>query len=203
MGILKNHGSGFQHKPPKAKAVKVDASQAEGPKQQRSQQDKGEVFTRGYPLVKATKKVRKEYPSTSLMLEYLELPPPRSLAQLASMRGLDSIPDDWVTRSQIEQWTEEADRYDAAVSDNRIRTNWIAANETQQKTLDLTDRLLTEVGNADPTDRELTTGLNSLASTVAKLVAVRLQILEGLERPDGQTAVELPKSQPIGQMELF
>ena len=108
-----------------------------------------------------------------------------------------------MTRSQIEQWTEEADRYDAAASDSRIRTNWIAANETQQKTLDLTDRLLTEVGNADPTNRELTTGLNSLASTVAKLVAVRLQILEGLERPDSQTAVEVPRSQPISQMELF
>ena len=203
MGILKNHGGGFQHKPPKAKAVKIDASRAELPRDQRSQMDKGEALTRGYPLVKASKKARKEYPATSLLLEYLELPPPRSLAQLASMRGLDCIPDDWITRSQLEQWSDEVDRYDAAVSDNRIRSNWIAANETQQKTLDLTDRLLTEVGSADPTDRELTTGLNSLASTVAKLVAVRLQILEGLERPDSQTAVETPRSQPISQMELF
>ena len=203
MGILKNHGGGFQHKPPKAKAVRIDASSAKPPKAQRSQQDKSEVLTRGYPLVKASKKARKEYPTTSLLLEYLELPPPRSLAQLASMRGLDCIPGDWSTRSQLEQWADEADRYDAAIADNRIRTNWIAANETQQKTLDLTDRLLSEVGNADPTDRELTTGLNSLAATVAKLVAVRLQILEGLERPDSQTAVETPRSQPISQMELF
>ena len=183
--------------------MKIDVTEiVKTPKRQRSAKDE-ESFTRGYPLIKAEKKQRRTYPVTSLLLEYLELPPPRSLAQLASMRGLESIPEDWVTRSQLEQWGEECDRYDSAVSDHRIRTNWTAANDTQQVALDLTDRLLKELGQADPTDRELTQGLNSMAVTVGKLVDVRLKLLEGLERPDSQSAVEIPRSQPIGQLQLF
>ena len=205
MGILKNHGGGkgFEHKPKNCKAPKIEVSKVDSPKKQRSQKDDGEVFTRGYPLVQAAKKTRKQYPVTSLLLEYLELSPPRSLAQLACMRGLDSIPEDWLTRSQLEQWGDECDRYDSAVSDNQIRTNWNAAKHTQQSALDLTDRLLTEVGTADPTDRELTMGLSSLAATVSKLVDVRFKLLEGLERPDSQSAVEVPRSQPISQLQLF
>ncbi len=205
MGILKNHGGGkgFEHKPKNYKATKMEVSKVDAPKKQRSQKDDGEVSSRGYPLVQATKKTRKQYPVTSLLLEYLELSPPRSLAQLASMRGLDSIPEDWIIRSQLEQWGDECDRYDAAVSDSQIRTNWNAAKHTQQSALDLTDRLLTEVGTADPTDRELTMGLSSLAATVSKLVDVRFKLLEGLERPDSQSAVEVPRSQPISQLQLF
>lgn len=174
---------------PKASIPKVEKSSGEG--------------LRGYALRPSTPRSRKTYPIASLLLEYLELPPPRSLVQLAAHRGLEAIPDEWKTRSQLEQWTEEADRYDAAINENRIRNNWTAANETQSVALALTDRLLREISEADPTDRDLTQGLSALATTVKTLVGVRVGLMEGLEKPDSQSAIELPQSLPIGQLELF
>lgn len=204
MGYLKNNGGGFQHKPPKGggkkHAVKVEAERVG--KKQRSSKDE-ESYTRGFPLIQPEIKNRKVYPITSLILEYIELPPPRSLFQLAATRGLDSVPDEWRTRYQLEDWAGECDKYDAAINDQRLRKNWTAANETQQIVLSLTDRLFRELSQADPTDRELTQGLATMAGTVDKLLKTRLQVLEGLERPDGQSAVEVPKSQPISQLSLF
>jgi hypothetical protein len=137
------------------------------------------------------------------MLEYLELEPPRSLSQLATLRGLEAVPQDWVERAIDEAWGDQAAKYDDAITENRIRKNWTKANETQESTLDLTDRLLLELSQADPSDRALTMGLASMASTVKTLVDVRLKVLEGLAKPDSESAIELPIAPKLGQLELF
>jgi hypothetical protein len=202
MGILKNGGGGkskgFAHKPP------ISTPKTVTPKVPRHRDsDSSEDETRGYGLIPRKKKARKEYPIASLMLEYLELEPPRSLSQLATLRGLDDVPEEWVSRAIDEAWGDQAAKYDDAITENRIRKNWTKANETQESTLDLTDRLLLELSQADPSDRALTMGLASMASTVKTLVDVRLKVLEGLAKPDSESAIELPIAPKLGQLELF
>jgi hypothetical protein len=207
MGIFKNGGGGkskgFAHKPP-INTPKVSSKPFhELRASEREVEATGEDERRGSGLVPNKKRKRKEYPIASLLLEYLELPPPRSLAQLATLRGLEDVPEEWVSRAIDESWGDQAAKYDDAVTENRIRKNWTKANETQESTLDLTDRLLLELSQADPTDRALTMGLQSMAATVKTLVDVRLRVLEGLQKPDSESAIELPIAPKLGQLELF
>jgi hypothetical protein len=108
-----------------------------------------------------------------------------------------------MARAIDQEWGEQAARYDDAIAENRIRKNWTKANETQESTLDLTDRLLLELSQADPSDRALTMGLASMAATVKTLVEVRLKVLEGLQKPDAESAIEYPIAPRLGQLELF
>ncbi len=132
-----------------------------------------------------------------LFTEYLLLDPPRSLQQLAAARGQSIIPPEWEALALSEDWQGQATLYDAASNERRLRTNWVAANQTQLQALKITDKLMADINNADrgtgeDPQKDAAT-LQSLANALKTVVTVRLSILEGLERPD--TASALPPVQ--------
>ncbi len=176
MGILKNHGGG------------------KGRKGKGFQQPSPKIPT---PIPTAPSRAEPKKPSfsnLSLYTEYLMLPPPRSLQQLAMKHGLPVAPIEWYQLAEAEAWAIAAQTFDDAKSEARVGSNWEAAEETQRDVLQVTKDLLADVKShrisGDFEAAELT---KSLMTTVKGITAVRLQVLEGLERPESNSAVDTPK----------
>ena len=174
MGILKNHGGGkgnkgkgFQQPSPKVPAPIPTAPQREEPK-------------------------KPSFSNLSLYTEYLILPPPRSLQQLAMKHQLPTAPLEWYQAYEAEGWAVAAQTYDDAKGEARIGANWEAAEETQREVLELTKDLLGDCKRHRRT-ADTVADTKDLANAVKTLTAVRLQVLEGLERPESNSAVDSPK----------
>ena len=132
------------------------------------------------------------FSNLSLYTEYLMLPPPRSLQQLAMKHELPTAPLEWYQLADSEGWAIAAQTFDDAKSEARIGSNWEAAEETQREVLELTKDLISDC-------KRLRRSVDSVADTkdlanaIKTLTAVRLQVLEGLERPESNSAVDTPK----------
>ena len=126
----------------------------------------------------------------NLYTEYLLLTPPRSLSKLAAKYDLIEVPLEWHQLAEREQWAGMATTVDEARSERRIGYSWQEALRTQQIVLELTSDLLDDCvrlrkGGISVSD------LKDVTSAVKMITAVRLQVLEGLERPESNSALEV------------
>lgn len=174
MGILKNHGSGkgnkgkgFQQPSPKVPVPTPTAPPRAEPK-------------------------KPSFSNLSLYTEYLMLPPPRSLQQLAMKHELTTAPVEWYQLAESEGWAIAAQTFDDAKGEARVGSNWEAATETQREVLELTKDLLLDCKRLR-LSADSVADTKDLANAVKTLTAVRLQVLEGLERPESNSAVDTPK----------
>ena len=128
----------------------------------------------------------------NLYTEYLLLNPPRSLSKLAAQYDLLEVPLEWHQLAEREQWAVMATTVDEARSERRIGYSWQEALRTQQLVLELTSDLLDDCKRfRESGDLEAAELTKTLAATVKTLTTVRLQVLEGLERPESNSALEV------------
>ena len=126
----------------------------------------------------------------NLYTEYLLLNPPRSLSKLAAQYDLLEVPLEWHQLAEREQWAVMATTVDEARSERRIGYSWQEALRTQQLVLELTSDLLDDCVRLRKGGISVSE-LKDVTSAVKMITAVRLQVLEGLERPESNSALEV------------
>ena len=114
---------------------------------------------------------------------FISMSPPRSLSRMAVQFQVRSIPKEWYSWSEQDDWKGVAEAADSGALSDRIRSNWNDAISTQEQALQVSDRLLMELQVADLGDKDAMTAIASASRAASETIKLRMMVLENLQRP--------------------